>query len=58
MYMLVVIGTVFGTSMAYDDGLTQATTYRAQQTDQERIHRLEAWIDETSLQLAAMRDEL
>lgn len=22
MYMLVVIGTVFGTSMAYDDGLT------------------------------------
>lgn len=43
---------------AYDDGLTQATTYRAQQTDQERIHRLEAWIDETSLQLAAMRDEL
>ncbi|MEZ4302730.1 MAG: hypothetical protein R3B70_47845 [Polyangiaceae bacterium] len=42
----------------FDEALVQGRSYRAQVTDTERVHRLEAWIDETALQVAAFRDEL
>ena len=42
----------------YQEAVDQAQLYRPQVTDRERIHRLEAWIDETALQIQGMRDEL
>ena len=45
-------------SAAFQGAVDRALLYRPQVTDTARVHRLDAWLDETRLQILQIRDEL